>query len=719
MAVEFSDLISRDLDLKPIHVENTLKLFVSGCTVPFIARYRKEMTGCMDEETVIAVRDCSERYTELNKRKKTVIDTIEAQGKLSKDLLELINECSVLSELEDIYLPYKPKKITRSEIAIKRGLKPLAELIFEQGLVNLSKEAEIYINYEKDVNNIDDALSGARDIIAGWVNENKSCRASIRKLFSNHSVLTSKLIKGKEKEGEKYKDYFNSEGQLLKIPSHRYLAIIRGEKEGFLNVSVRPPEDKALDLLKDMFVKNDFDTGHQVALAVKDSYKRLMAPSMENEVRANAKIKADKKAIAVFAENLRQLLLAPPLGQKSVLAVDPAFRTGCKVVCLDKYGDLLHNETIYPLPPQNEKLQAMKKIISLVSQYKIEAIAVGNGTGGREIEALIRKTRFDRDIIAVMVNESGASIYSASKVARDEFPDYDITVRGAVSIGRRLQDPLAELVKIEPKSIGVGQYQHDVDQKALESSLSDTVVSCVNLVGVDVNIAGKQLLTYISGIGPALADQIVNYRKINGPFKLRDELKSVPRLGDKAFEQAAGFLRVNNSENPLDKTAVHPEAYPVVKKIAKDLNFDVSELIANKEARRKIIPEDYVTGRFGLPTIIDILKELDKPGRDPRVKFELFEFDKKVNKISDLEPGMELNGIVTNITAFGAFVDIGVHQDGLIHISQIADEFVSDVNDHLKLNQKLKVRVLHVEEGRKRIQLSLKGVQNIGKTNTG
>lgn len=708
MIHSYSALVALELGLKEQHVANTLKLFAEGGTVPFIARYRKEMTGSMGEEDIIKVRDMSARYSELDKRREAIIRSVEEQGLMTESLREAISGAATMSELEDIYLPFRPKRRTRAEIARGRGLLPLAKLLIEQGLVNLPAEAAKFVNPEKEVKSVDEALAGARDIISEWVNEHKVCRSKIRRLFTEESVIRSKVVKGKETDGEKYKDYHNWEEPLAKVPSHRYLAMIRGENEGYLKLEIRPPSEKAISILEGVFLKNDYDTGQQVALAIADAYKRLMAPSMETEMRAAAKERSDIKAISVFAENVRQLLMTPPLGHKNILAIDPGFRTGCKVVCVDKTGNLLHNATIYPHPPQQEKLQAMKKLQSLVSQYKIDAIAIGNGTGGRETEELVKKTRFDRDIVAVMVNESGASVYSASKIAREEFPDYDITVRGAVSIGRRLQDPLAELVKIDPKSIGVGQYQHDLDQKALEKSLSDTVVSCVNQVGVDINMASKQLLTYVSGIGPVLAENIVSHRKQIGAFTSRDELKTVPRLGPKAFEQAAGFLRIRNGSNPLDNTAVHPEAYPVVEKMALSLNLSPEKLIDGAEIRKGLNPDSFVTARFGLPTITDILRELDKPGRDPRAKFEMFEFDQGINKISDLKPGMILNGIVTNITAFGAFVDIGVHQDGLIHISQIADEFVSDINNYVQLNQKVRVKVLQIEPERKRIQLSMR-----------
>jgi len=711
MEEEHSGQIARELGVSENHVKSVLRLFAEGGTVPFIARYRKEMTGSMDEEQIIRIRDLSVRYGELSKRREVVLRTISEQGKLTDDLRRAIEGCSVMAELEDLYLPYRPKRRTRAELARGRGLLPLARLVMEQGLVALDREAGRYVNPSAGVEDVAAALSGARDIIAEWVNEHKVCRDRIRRLYSDRSVIVSRVVRGKELEGQKYKDYFLWEEPAPDVPSHRYLAMMRGEEEGFLKVEIRVPVEMALAVLEGVFLKSDFDTGQQVSMAVEDAWKRLMAPSMETEVRNALKERSDTRAIAVFATNVRQLLMAPPLGEKSILAIDPGFRTGCKVVCIDRTGKLLHNTTIYPHPPRNERVAAMKKIQALVSQYKIEAIAIGNGTGGRETEEVVRKIRFDRDLLAVMVNESGASVYSASKIAREEFPDYDITVRGAVSIGRRLQDPLAELVKIDPKSIGVGQYQHDVDQAALERSLTDTVISCVNQVGVDVNMASRQLLTYVAGIGPVLAGNIVARRSENGPFRSRKELLEVPRLGPKAFEQAAGFLRIRNGSNPLDSTAVHPEAYTVVKQMAEAEGVTVQELITDGEKRRNINPARFTGERFGLPTIRDILSELEKPGRDPRATFELFDFDQGVKQVSDLVPGMVLPGIVTNITAFGAFVDVGVHQDGLIHISQVADEFVSDINQFLSLNQKVKVKVVSVEPERKRIQLSLRGIE--------
>jgi protein Tex len=702
--------IARELSLQEHHVQNVLKLFGEGGTVPFIARYRKEMTGSMDEELIIRVRDLGVSMVELDKRREFVLHTIGEQGHLTESLRQALEGCVTMAELEDLYLPYKPKRRTRAELARSRGLLPLAKLLMEQGLLAVDREAARYINPDKGVGDVSAALAGARDIIAEWVSEHKGCRGKLRRLYADRSLVTSRVVKGKEAEAAKYKDYFQWEEPATKVPSHRYLAMIRGEQEGFLKVAVKVPGEVAIGILEQVFLKSDYDTGQHVALAIEDSWKRLLAPSMETEIRAVLKHHSDLAAIEVFVSNVRQLLMAPPLGGKNVLAIDPGFRSGCKVVCIDSTGRLLHNATIYPHPPQQEKGAAIKKIQALVGQYKIDAIAIGNGTGGRETEDMVRKIRFDRDLMAVMVNESGASVYSASKIAREEFPDYDITVRGAVSIGRRLQDPLAELVKIDPRSIGVGQYQHDVDQVALEKSLGDTVVSCVNLVGVDVNMASRQLLTYVAGIGPVLAGNITAWRSQNGPFKARSELLQVPRLGPKAFEQAAGFLRIRGGDNPLDNTAVHPEAYAVAERIARSAGVTVNELITEKNTRLAIDPADFADERFGLPTIIDIMTELEKPGRDPRPRFELFEFEKGVKQISDLKEGMVLPGIVTNITAFGAFVDIGVHQDGLIHVSQIADEFVRDINQFLSLNQKVKVKVLQVEIERKRIQLSLRGL---------
>ena len=704
----YTPIIARELNLSSQQVENTLKLLNEGATIPFIARYRKEMTGSLDEVMLIRIRDRLKQLTELDKRRETILSSIQEQGKLTPELEKQIQEAATLSELEDIYLPYKPKKKTRASVAKAKGLEPLATLIFSQKFIDPAVAAEKYINPELGVLTVEEALSGARDIIAEWINENKHGRQEMRFLFLKKALLHSKILKEKEEEGIKYRDYFTYGELMAKAPSHRVLAMFRGENEGFLQVTIAPEEHLALQLLERIFIKNSSLSAEQVRLALQDSYKRLLQPSMETEMRQWVKQKADKEAIRVFAENLSQLLMAPPLGQKTVMALDPGFRTGCKIVCLDKQGNLLHNETIYPNPPHNEVRQSIPKILNLVDAYKIEAIAIGNGTAGRETEYFIRRIPFDKEIMAVMVNESGASVYSASPVAREEFPDYDVTVRGAVSIGRRLMDPLAELVKIEPKSIGVGQYQHDVDQNELKESLADVVVSCVNAVGVEVNTASKELLTYVSGVGPSLAQKIVDFRKEKGPFSSREELKKIPRFGAKAFEQAAGFLRIHQAVNPLDRSAVHPESYHIVEAMGKSVGAGVEEIMKNETLRNQIRIEDFITETAGLPTLQDILQELAKPGRDPRQKFEFFEFDKSVHSINDLQPGTILPGIVTNITAFGAFIDIGVHQDGLVHISQMADKFINDPNQVVKLNQKVKVRILEVDIDRKRIQLSMK-----------
>jgi uncharacterized protein len=704
----YTPIIARELNLSAHQVENTLKLLNEGATIPFIARYRKEMTGSLDEVMLIRIRDRLKQLTELDKRRESVLASIKEQGKLTPELEDQIQQAATLSELEDIYLPYKPKKKTRASIAKAKGLEPLATLIFSQQFIDPEVAAEKYINPEMGVLSIEEALTGARDIIAEWINEHKYGREEMRRLFLNKAYLHSRIIKEKEQEGIKYRDYYDYREQMAKAPSHRVLAIFRGEKEEFLRVTIAPEEHLALQLLERIFIRNISRSAEQVRMAMQDSYKRLLQPSMETEMREWVKQMADKAAIQVFAGNLSQLLLAPPLGQKNVMAIDPGFKTGCKVVCLDKQGNLLHNETIYPHPPHNEIRQAIPKILNLVDAYRIEAIAIGNGTAGRETEYFIRRIPFDKDIIAIMVNESGASVYSASAVAREEFPDYDVTVRGAVSIGRRLMDPLAELVKIEPKSIGVGQYQHDVDQNELKESLEDVVVSCVNAVGVEVNTASKELLTYVSGVGPSLAGKMVEYRREKGPFGSREELKKIPRFGKKAFEQAAGFLRIHQAENPLDRSAVHPESYHIVEAMGKSVGASVEEIMKNESLRNQIRVGEFITETVGLPTLHDIIQELARPGRDPRQKFELFEFDRSVQTIHDLQPGIVLPGIVTNITKFGAFVDIGVHQDGLVHISQLADKFVSDPSQVVKINQKVKVRVLEVDIERKRIQLSMK-----------
>ena len=704
--IDFSKLIAIKLQLGKKEVENTINLLGQNATIPFISRYRKEMTGSMDEVQVMAVKDELNRLIELEKRRETVLKSIEEQEKLTPELKAKIEACSNLTDLEDIYLPYKPKKKTRASIAREKGLEPLAKIIITQKEINIFKKAEEFVN--EKVPTSDDALQGARDIIAEWVNENQKARNIIRQYFERDAVISSHVIKGKEEDGAKYQDYFEFSEPLKRCPSHRILAMRRGEEEGMLRLSVLPDEEKAIQSLNQIYLDGYLEVSQQLELAIKDSYKRLLSPSIENEFKAIYKEKADIEAIRVFAENLRQLLLSPPLGQKAVLALDPGYRTGCKVVCLDKQGNLLHNETVYPHPPQEDKIGAAKKISSLVEQYKIEAIAIGNGTASRETEHFIKKLRFNRDIQVFVVSEAGASVYSASKNARDEFPQYDVTVRGSVSIGRRLMDPLAELVKIEPKSIGVGQYQHDVDQNKLQEGLDLVVESCVNQVGVNVNTASKHLLTYVSGLGPVLAQNIIDFRKEQGAFTRREELLKVPRMGAKAFEQAAGFLRINNPEFPLDNSAVHPESYHVVNKMAEDMNCTISELMKNKEIQTKIDIRKYISDAIGLPTLKDIMEELAKPGRDPRSKIEIFEFSPDVFSITDLKPGMILPGIVTNITNFGAFVDVGVKQDGLVHISQLANRFIKDPNEVVKLNQHVKVKVLEVDPARKRIQLSMK-----------
>jgi len=704
-------LIAGELGVREFQVQNTITLLEGGATVPFISRYRKEMTGSLDEVVVLAIRDRHHQLLELDKRREVIIASIREQGFLTHELESQLVAATVISDLEDLYLPYKPKRKTRATIAKSKGLEPLAKLLMPQHDIDIEAEAKIYVDSKKEVNTVEEALSGARDIIAEWISESKDSRARMRHLFMREAIITSKPVKGKELEGIKYQSWYEWSEPLSKAPSHRVLALFRGEAEGFLKVSVAADELKATEILAKLFVKGSNNASEQVTLAMKDSYKRLLHPSIETEVRQVAKEKADAEAIRVFTANLRQLLLAPPLGQKNVLAIDPGFRSGCKVVCLDKQGNLLHNETIYPHPPQSEVKQAMAKIQNLVDAYKIEAIAIGNGTAGRETENFIRRIQFNREVIALMVNESGASVYSASDVARGEFPDYDVTVRGSVSIGRRLMDPLAELVKIDPKSIGVGQYQHDVNQSALQKSLEDVVVSCVNNVGVELNTASMHLLTYVSGIGPILAGNIIKHRSDSGKFTSRDDLKKVARFGDKAFEQSAGFLRIGDAQNPLDRSAVHPESYPVVYKMAGDLNCTVADLIHDETLRAKINLSDYVSETTGLPTLKDIMQELAKPGRDPRSTFDFFEFDKNVNRVEDLYVGMVLPGIITNITNFGAFIDIGVHQDGLVHISQLRDRFTKDPNEVVKLNQKVRVKVLEVDRERKRIQLSMRNVE--------
>jgi uncharacterized protein len=700
--------IAQELKLSNEQVGNTVSLLNEGATVPFIARYRKEVTGSLDEIQITHIRDRMDQLQALDKRREAILNSIREQEKLTPEIEKQINEAETMAELEDIYLPFKPKRKTRATIAKAKGLEPLAKMIMAQNNNDVISMAQRFVNKEKGVETPEDAIAGARDIIAEWISENKMSRGKIRKLFMRKAIIESAVVKGKEEAGNKYQTYFDCKELIMKSPSHRILAMFRGENEGFLKVKVYPPEEEALELLEELFVKSDNASGDQVYEAMQDSYKRLLQPSMETEIRGVAKEKADEYAIRVFADNFRQLLMASPLGERNVLAIDPGFNSGCKLVCLDRQGKLLYNETIYPHPPQNEVKQSINKILQLVNAYKIEAIAIGNGTAGRETESMFRRIRFEKDVMVVMVNESGASVYSASPVAREEFPEYDVTVRGAISIGRRLMDPLAELVKIDPKSIGVGQYQHDINQTALGKSLDDTVMSCVNSVGVEVNTASKQLLSYVSGVGPVLAQNIITYRNKNGAFKSKNELKKVTRFGEKAFEQAAGFLRIRNAENPLDQSSVHPESYHVVESMAKKVNCRISDLMTKEELRKLINLKDFVTEKTGLPTLMDIMEELAKPGRDPREKFGFFEFAKGIHTINDLEPGMILPGIVTNITAFGAFVDIGIKQNGLIHKSNMADKFVSDPSEHVKLNQKLKVRIVEVDKIRGRIQLSMK-----------
>ena len=706
--MEFVNKISKEFGVTTRVAENVIKLLSEGATVPFIARYRKEMTNTMNEETVAEVKKRLEQLDELEKRKEFVLKSIAEQEKLTPELEKQINSAETLQDVEDLYLPYKPKRRTKAEIARQKGLEPLARMIMSQNNDDVDGMAKRFINKEKEVNNEEEALKGACDIMAEWISENINGRNRIRKIYHRDGIISSTLVKSKEAEAQTYKQYFDFKEPIAKAPSHRILALFRAEEEGLLKVKLSIEANDALNVLDSIFLKNDNASTDLVQDAIDDAWKRLLEPSLETEMRALYKEKADEVAVKVFAENLRQLLLAAPLGKKRVLALDPGFRTGCKVVILNELGALIHNETIYPHPPQNEHGKAAAKIAHLVQAYKIDVIAIGNGTAGRETEDFIKSIRFDRDITAVMVNESGASIYSASKVARDEFPDYDITVRGAVSIGRRLMDPLAELVKIDPKSIGVGQYQHDVDQKKLGESLDQTVESCVNAVGVELNSASEQLLSYVSGVGPQLASSIVKYRNENGGFTSRKQLMEVPRLGSKAFEQCAGFLRIHGAKQPLDASAVHPESYHIVEKMAKKLGVNVSELIGNEELIAKINPKEFIEKDFGIETINDIIDELKKPGRDPRKNFEVFEFDKNIRTINDLRQGMQLVGIVTNITAFGCFVDVGVHQDGLVHISQMSSSYITDPNQVVKLNQKVKVTVTDVDIPRKRISLSMK-----------
>ena len=706
--MDYKVKISQEFGVTLRVAENVIKLLGEGATVPFIARYRKEMTDTMNEETVADIKKRLEQLDELEKRKEFVLKSIAEQEKLTPELEKQITNAETLQDVEDLYLPYKPKRRTKAEIARQKGLEPLARMIMVQNSDDVNGMAKRFINKEKDVNNEEEALKGACDIMAEWISENINGRNRIRKIYHKEGVISSTLVKGKEEEAQTYKQYFDFSEPIAKAPSHRILALFRAEEEGLLKVKLSINADEACSVLDSIFLKNDNASTDLVQDSIDDAWKRLLEPSLETEMRALYKEKADEVAVKVFAENLRQLLLAAPLGKKRVLALDPGFRTGCKVVILNELGALIHNETIYPHPPQNEHGKAAAKIAHLVQAYKIDVIAIGNGTAGRETEDFIKSIRFDRDITAVMVNESGASIYSASKVARDEFPDYDITVRGAVSIGRRLMDPLAELVKIDPKSIGVGQYQHDVNQKMLGDELNTVVESCVNAVGVELNSASEQLLSYVSGVGPQLASSIVKYRNENGGFTSRKQLLEVPRLGNKAFEQCAGFLRIHGAKQPLDASAVHPESYHIVEKMAKKLGVKVEELIGNEELIAKINPKEFIEKDFGIETVNDIIDELKKPGRDPRKTFEVFEFDKNIRTINDLRQGMQLVGIVTNITAFGCFVDVGVHQDGLVHISQMSNSYITDPNQVVKLNQKVKVTVTDVDIPRKRISLSMK-----------
>ena len=700
--------ISDTLQISLPSIENTIKLLDGGATIPFISRYRKEATGGLNEVQIAQISEMYDKMIELEKRKSFILKSIDEQGKLTDELKRKIDDCMEAVELEDIYLPYKPKRQTRAEIARKKGLEGLAKWLMSQPPVAVEQKAADFVG--KEVADADEALKGACDIIAEWVNEDEKARQTVRNIFAREAVITSKVVKGKETEGEKYSDYFAFSAILSRCPSHRLLAIRRGEAEGFLRVSISPDDDKCIEKLLVRYVRNHSEAADYVKKAVIDGYKRLLKPSIETEFANLAKEKADDEAISVFADNLRQLLLAAPLGQKRILAIDPGYRTGCKVVCLGEQGDLLHNETIYPHPPQNEFSKSAAKITKLVSTYKIEAIAIGNGTASRETERFIANLQYDRPVKVFVVSENGASIYSASKTAREEFPDYDVTVRGAVSIGRRLADPLAELVKIDPKSIGVGQYQHDVDQTKLKRALDRTVESCVNLVGVDLNTASKHLLTYVSGLGETLAQNIIDYRSENGPFASRSELKKVPRLGEKAFEQCAGFLRISNAKNPLDNSAVHPESYAIVEKMAADLQCSVKELIGNKSKIDSIDLRHYQSETVGEETLTDILHELEKPGRDPRHTAQVLEFDPNVRTIADVREGMILPGIITNITNFGCFVDFGIKENGLVHISELADRFVSNPTDVVSLHQHVKVRVLSVDMPRKRIQLSMKSV---------
>lgn len=709
---DYAQTIATQLQLGVKQVSKTIELLESGSTIPFIARYRKEATGSLNEVQIAAIRDALSKLKELDKRRDSIIESVEQQGKMSEELKAQLLSASTLSELEDLYLPYKPKRRTRAMVAKEKGLEPLAQSLMKQPDIPVNQLAKGFVNEEKGVANIDEALAGARDIIAESVSENIGTRNVVRNLFRRSAQLSSKVIKGKESEGHKFESWFDWSEYAMRAPSHRILAMFRGEDEGILRIHILPSDsDEIFRSIEKYYVRNSTEAAEQVRIAVRDGYKRLIEPSIENEFRAILKERADNEAINVFAENLKQLLLAPPLGQKRILAIDPGFRTGCKTVCLDAQGQLLHNETIYPFSSVREERAAVSKIEALVEAFHIEAIAIGNGTAGRETEEVVQKCKFKTKVIAVVVSENGASVYSASDVARREFPDYDVTVRGAVSIGRRLMDPLSELVKIDPKAIGVGQYQHDVNQSLLQKSLDDVVMSCVNSVGVELNTASRELLSYVSGIGPALADNIVRYRNRVGAFSSRADLLKVDRLGSKAFEQSAGFLRVRESANPLDHSAVHPERYDLVERMAQSVGCDVQTLVDSKVMRDQVDINNFVSDDCGLPTLHDIMRELDKPGLDPRAKFEVFEFDKNVSKLEDLREGMVLPGIVTNITAFGAFIDVGVHQDGLVHISQLANRRVNDPAEVVHLHQHVKVKVIEVDLRRRRISLTMKGVE--------
>ena len=704
--INYNKVVATELGVREQQVEATINLLDEGATIPFISRYRKEATGTLDEVQVGAIRDRITQLRELDKRREAILKSLEEMGKLTDELKQKIDAAESLTILEDLYLPYRPKRKTKASVAKEKGLEPLSISIFEQESVDPKILAEKYIDAEKGVSTIEEALQGARDIIAERISEDAEARAMVRELFLKKGFFRSKVIKGKEAEGIKYKDYFEWSESVKDAPSHRVLALRRGEKELFLSLEISPEEEEAIESLNKKFIIHSNACAEEVRSSIKDGYKRLLAPSIETETRVFTKTRADEEAIKVFAENARQLLLAAPMGQKRVMAIDPGFRTGCKLVCLDEQGKLLDNTAIYPHEPK-KLVEAQAIIKQLCEKHKIEAIAIGNGTAGRETESIVRAMKLE-NVLVVMVNESGASIYSASEAARDEFADYDITVRGAVSIGRRLMDPLAELVKIDPKSIGVGQYQHDVDQTKLQKSLDDVVSSSVNAVGVELNTASKQLLSYVSGLGPQLAQNIIEYRNANGAFRTRAELKKVARLGDKAFEQAAGFLRIRSAENPLDASAVHPERYPLVEQMAKDLKCSVSDLMSSAEIRAKLELNKYISDEVGLPTLKDIMNELSKPGRDPREQFEVIQFSEGVNSMEDLRIGMQLTGIVTNLTKFGAFVDIGVHQDGLVHVSHISNTFIDDPAKVLKVSQKVQVSVLEVDIARKRISLSMK-----------